>query len=348
VQTIGDFAFSGCTGMKSLDLGSGLQTIGGYAFSDCTGLKSVVIGPNVNEIGGGAFSNCSALASVTIGEGVRSIGGFAFGYCKLLADVVIPEGVQSIGGQAFGLAKGPIKCYASSKPSGWDSKWTNNYNGRVVWGYRPPPPPPPAPSKVTVVFDAAGGKPSKATRTLDEGAALGKLPAAKRTGYDLVGWYTQKKGGSKVSASTKAGKAATYYAHWKAKSYKVVLKSAGKTVKAFKRSYQAKLGTLPVPKRKGYLFKGWYTAKKGGARAAASAKVSRAATYHAHWARTCSLVGASMLRLHQQASNASAVTGYLRATAKQPIEYLSKKGGWYKVRQGSKTGYAFKKHLRLA
>ncbi len=67
---------------------------------------------------------------------------------------------------------------------------------------------------------------------------LGKLPAPKRLGYKLKGWYTKSKGGKRVTKNTvMKGKNLTLYAHWSKKS--AVDKSAyiGKNGKVAKCSY---------------------------------------------------------------------------------------------------------------
>jgi len=78
-----------------------VTSIGNYAFSDCTGLTSVTIPNSVVSIGGAAFDNCSGLTSVTIPNSVVSIGVNAFVLCSSLTSITIPNSVTSIGGSAF-------------------------------------------------------------------------------------------------------------------------------------------------------------------------------------------------------------------------------------------------------
>ncbi len=98
---IADFAFSDCSGLKSVTIGNSVTSIGLDAFSGCSGLKSVTIGNSVTSIGHGAFSDCSGLTSVTIGNSVTSIGLDAFSGCSGLTSVTIPNSVTSIGEHAF-------------------------------------------------------------------------------------------------------------------------------------------------------------------------------------------------------------------------------------------------------
>ena len=121
VVCIGDYAFSDCTsltsiriGTKGIEIGSGAfykctsltkvdipyaGVIGNYAFYGCSGLTTI---PKIaTSIGDGAFGSCSGLTSVTIPEGVTSIGANAFQYCRGLTSITIPNSVTTIGGGAF-------------------------------------------------------------------------------------------------------------------------------------------------------------------------------------------------------------------------------------------------------
>ena len=96
ITSIGNDAFIGCTGLKSIVIPDRVTSIGGGAFDGCRSLASVTIGNSVTSIGEYAFSECSALKSVTIPNSVTSIGGGAFDGCRSLASVTIPGGVTSI------------------------------------------------------------------------------------------------------------------------------------------------------------------------------------------------------------------------------------------------------------
>ncbi|MDR0596859.1 MAG: InlB B-repeat-containing protein, partial [Clostridiales Family XIII bacterium] len=134
----------------------------------------------------------------------------------------------------------------------------------------------------TVSFDAGGGKLSGgASKAVLANEPYGALPTAARAGYDFDGWYTAKSGGTKVTASTTvaASEGVTLYAHWTAKKYKTALnanggKAAAKSVTA---TYGAKYPALPKAARKGYTFKGWYTARSGGAKVGADTVANTAA-----------------------------------------------------------------------
>ena len=52
--------------------------LGDYAFSGCSGLTSLTLPSSVTSIGRGAFHGCWKLTSLTIPSGVTSIGIYAF------------------------------------------------------------------------------------------------------------------------------------------------------------------------------------------------------------------------------------------------------------------------------
>ena len=78
-----------------------ITSIGNYAFSECSGLTSVTIPNSVTNIGDRAFSGCDELISVTIPNSVTNVGDFAFASCSSLTSVTIPDSVSSIGRYAF-------------------------------------------------------------------------------------------------------------------------------------------------------------------------------------------------------------------------------------------------------
>ena len=101
VTTIGDYAFSGCSGLTSIEISNSVTSIGNSTFSGCSGLTSIEISNSVTSIGNSAFYGCSGLTSIEIPNSVTSIGNSAFSGCSGLTSIEIPNSVTSIGDYAF-------------------------------------------------------------------------------------------------------------------------------------------------------------------------------------------------------------------------------------------------------
>lgn len=131
ITLLGNFAFGGCTSLKSISIPDSVQSIGDYAFSGCALLKSITIPENVQSVGNYAFNGCSAaliilgkfveqdytnntrpsnvgwlagaqFKSVTIGNDITKIGAYAFRNCSTIEEVSMGRRIQTIGQSAFG------------------------------------------------------------------------------------------------------------------------------------------------------------------------------------------------------------------------------------------------------
>jgi len=92
VIRIDDYAFSGCTGLSSINIPDSVTKICNNAFSGCTGLVDITIPNSVTDIFTGAFSGCTGLVSINIPDGVTSIGARAFYHCPGLTSITVDEG----------------------------------------------------------------------------------------------------------------------------------------------------------------------------------------------------------------------------------------------------------------
>lgn len=123
--------------------------------------------------------------------------------------------------------------------------------------------------KYTVTLDPnGGGYPGMESTEVTYDSTYGYLPTPVWTGYSFAGWFTQKTGGTLVSASTivKTANDHTLYAHWAAKAYTVTFDAngghftiGGQEVPSTTKQvcYQEMFGELPKPVREGYVFQDW-------------------------------------------------------------------------------------------
>ena len=62
----GKGAFSGCTALKTVNIGNGVTHIGAYAFKNCVALNEITIPANVQFVSDYAFQNCLGLETIQL------------------------------------------------------------------------------------------------------------------------------------------------------------------------------------------------------------------------------------------------------------------------------------------
>lgn len=101
VKKIADNAFSGQSEIKKLILPDSLEEIGNFAFSGCRSLRTVNVGKGLRIIGDNAFSGCVYLKKIDLPDSLEKIGASAFEGCHRIGKLVIPLGCTSFGDDAF-------------------------------------------------------------------------------------------------------------------------------------------------------------------------------------------------------------------------------------------------------
>jgi uncharacterized repeat protein (TIGR02543 family) len=103
------------------------------------------------------------------------------------------------------------------------------------------------------------------------------IPGPKKTGYAFTGWFTAKSKGTQVTQVTKSQ---TVYAQYKIRYYNVDYYDNNKLVEAVSVKYNSTV--RGGPRKDGYIFKGWFTAKSGGTKIT---KITKSQTLYARYAK---------------------------------------------------------------
>lgn len=100
ITEIGHVCFGG-SGIRSIEIPSGVTVIESSAFLNCSNLTSVNIPNGLEIINNSLFNGCSSLPRITIPNSIVSIGWSAFQNCTALTSVTIPSSVTEINPYAF-------------------------------------------------------------------------------------------------------------------------------------------------------------------------------------------------------------------------------------------------------
>lgn len=92
VTAIGDYAFSRCSTLSSIDIPAGVAMVGDFAFRNCSALRNISFPDGMKSIGASAFFDCTALQCVEIPAAVESIGSFAFEHCPVIQSMSVACG----------------------------------------------------------------------------------------------------------------------------------------------------------------------------------------------------------------------------------------------------------------
>ena len=118
ITHIGDYAFDGCTSIKSVRytgytgnagvaLPESVTTIGVHAFSDTGVTGTLKLPEHLTEIDSSAFYHCRKLnGELKLPDTVKEIGGFAFHSCGFTGKLELPASLENIGNDAFEFCSG--------------------------------------------------------------------------------------------------------------------------------------------------------------------------------------------------------------------------------------------------
>jgi len=134
-----------------------------------------------------------------------------------------------------------------------------------------------------------------------------------------------------IQIDTKYKQVPTYKVTWNGNGGKIGTKTTIST--NIKKG--AKIGKLPTPKRTGYKFTGWYTAKSGGTKITKNTKVTKNVAYYAQWTKiteSSKLVGHWRMQLTQTSPWTGLINPvyyhlYFYADGKFQYFYVSGEGG---------------------
>lgn len=101
IVRIGESAFSGCVGLKTIILPNGINVIGKSAFAHCENLETIILPENINYLPESLFQACKKMTKINIPSSVTIIERRVFDECESLEEVVLPKGIKRIRMGAF-------------------------------------------------------------------------------------------------------------------------------------------------------------------------------------------------------------------------------------------------------
>lgn len=180
VTAIGNYAFSGCSGLTSVSIPISVTSINYYVFEDCTGLTSISIPASVTSIGQGAFQNCSGLTSISIPASVTSIGNQAFYGCIGLISVYCHSSTPTtLGSNVFNNNYSPIYVPCGSQ-SAYQS--ANNWSDYASCIFGTPY------LDYTIVFASNNDTMGVVSASVVDCDSNVTVTATANTGYQFDGW----------------------------------------------------------------------------------------------------------------------------------------------------------------
>ena len=101
VTSIGEGAFSGVEGLKTITIPGTVKNIKQNAFSYNTTLEKVIIEDGVEKIGNSAFEGCTNLKEITMYDSVITLGNNCFKNCKNLKQISLSKKIKKLEDNIF-------------------------------------------------------------------------------------------------------------------------------------------------------------------------------------------------------------------------------------------------------
>ncbi len=99
--SVGNYAFVGCSDIKTVAVTDGVHTLGTYAFADCTGMTEISLPDSVTSLGAYALSGCTSLRSIRLPASLTVTEPYLLAGCTSLETVIFPAGLKTISEATF-------------------------------------------------------------------------------------------------------------------------------------------------------------------------------------------------------------------------------------------------------
>lgn len=289
VTNIEQYAFYGCANLSSVTFDEGLETISYNAFQLCTSLATIDLPTTVIDVTGAAFNDMDGTVTVKaprslMGMLTNGVYGTTVLNVSYYINVTLDPGAGSLDEsyRAFQVAGRdvygdlPVPERAGYEFMGWkqDSKAVDentvlpNVAATTLtaeWSVK----------AVEITFDANGGS-GGTCESLEYGSPLVAPAVTWGNGHEFIGW-------SPAVPDTVPATNATYVAQWEETSATITIDVGDGTVTNGAFSAGTKVGELPNPTKKGYVFDGWYSMSEGGERFSDDTVLESGMKLYAHW-----------------------------------------------------------------
>ena len=294
VTNIEQYAFYGCANLSAVTFDEGLETISYNAFQLCTSLATIDLPKTVIDVTGDAFNDMDRTVTVKaprslIGMLTNGVYGTTVLNVSYYINVPLDPGAgsleessrafQIVGRDVYGDL--PVPQRVGYEFTGW-KQGARVVDGNTVlpdvaattltaeWAVK----------SVEITFDANGGS-GGTSESLEYGSPLVAPDVMWDNGHEFIGW-------SPAVPDTVPATNATYVAQWEEVTATITIDVGDGTATNGEFSAGTKVGELPTPAKKGYVFDGWYSMAAGGERFSDDTVLESGMKLYAHWRKESS------------------------------------------------------------